>query len=186
MRAKRDSCEQRLFTPPAVNRWALAECQARREMQRALCFWMLATPAQNPGFGELVALTARAASAASAAVGAAKNLPEVEEQQMRDLQVTASDKLGTLQKDNDSVYFESVPPEASLPLATGKVPEPTLPYPTVPKPTLARRGARRRGVGGGPAPPAPPGGRPRRGGGRDLPYLQSTEPSVGSVSWVVR
>jgi len=105
-------------------------------MQRALCFWMLATPAQNPGFGELVALTARAASAASAAVGAAKNLPEVEEQQMRDLQVTASDKLSTLQKDNDSVYFESVPPEASLPLATGKVPEPTLPYPTVPEPTL--------------------------------------------------
>ena len=119
-----------------MNRWALAECQARREMQRALCFWMLATPAQNPGFGELVALTARAASAASAAVGAAKNLPEVEEQQMRDLQVTASDKLSTLQKDNDSVYFESVPPEASLPLATGKVPEPTLPYPTVPESTL--------------------------------------------------
>ena len=67
MRAKRDSCEQRLFTLPAVNRWALAECQARREMQRALCFWMLATPAQNPGFGELVALGCPALATAGSA-----------------------------------------------------------------------------------------------------------------------
>jgi hypothetical protein len=102
--------------------WAEPPCRAKQHAAETRALWLAATPTPPPPVGMALALARRAHAAAVRAAAAAPALPdETSRRGVTDLAGEIADAVAKLGRDNDTVYYESVPSEDSLPALQGKV-----------------------------------------------------------------
>lgn len=147
--------------------WAEPPTRASQYKSEARAFWLAANPSPTPGVGLGLALALRAQGAAARAVAAVGSIPdELARRVVVDLAGEVDAAVAKLRRDNDTVYYESVPPEGSLPALDGKVLAKAVPVITIVEAAEAkaiplaiwpgRRGASAVGMSDdGPSPPSP-------------------------------
>jgi len=101
--------------------------RAKQHMAEAKALWLAANPSPTPAVGLGLALASRAQASVLRAVAAAAALEESDRNSISELAAEIASVVARLTRDNDTVYYESVPPESSLPVLEGKVLAKALP-----------------------------------------------------------